>query len=189
MQDNKFNHVMIDLETLGQEPGSVIVTISAVQFNIETGQIGEIFDQSISIESNLNSGLKIDPETFKWWLTRGEQARYDLVEKLNIGKDLDSTLIHFSHWFSKINQNKNTLVWGRGPRFDFGLLTYAYKNFGYPIPWNFRNELCVRTMEWLRPELKKEAIREKEHSEHMGIGDCLYQIKYIVEIYNQVKNK
>ena len=37
------HHIMVDLETLGTEPGSVIVTLAAVQFGGQPGRILNTF--------------------------------------------------------------------------------------------------------------------------------------------------
>jgi hypothetical protein len=78
--------LMIDIETLGQEPGCVITSISAVQFDLTTGKIDKEFHENISINSCLKKGLVIESETFIWWLDQPE-----------IKKELDNdrrTILH-----------------------------------------------------------------------------------------------
>jgi len=54
-------HVMLDIETLGVSPGCVILSLSAVEFDINTGELGESFNMGIDIKSCVDAGLTIDP--------------------------------------------------------------------------------------------------------------------------------
>lgn len=188
------NHLMLDLETLGQEPGSVILTISAVQFDIKTGQTGLVFHDSINLESSLRFGLKIDPDTFKWWLGRSEESRTALNNDLDKGSDIRDVLCDFSAFLSSLPHaslrqlypKQDIIIWGRGPCFDMGLLTYAYKAINTNCPWNFRNERCVRTYESIRPDIKAETDKEERGTLHNGVDDAKHQIKYITRIHNAI---
>jgi exodeoxyribonuclease VIII len=186
---------MIDLETLGQEPGSVIVTLNAVQFDLETGRTGRIFEKNINIKSCEQYGLKIDPGTALWWMDQNDAARSQLVDSQINAVDLNSVLLEFASWLRRLPHQtirglidvREIYVWGRGPRFDMALLSYAYKAAGFAMtPWDFRKECCVRTMEMLEPEIKKNTIREGV--EHNGVDDAKHQIKYVSEIYRKIKN-
>ena len=58
--------VMIDLETLGIQPGSVIRSIGAVVFDPVTNTLGSTFYQNICADSCKKAGLTTDPDTIKW---------------------------------------------------------------------------------------------------------------------------
>ena len=69
-------HVMIDFETLGTAADSVIMSFGAVRFDIESGEMDdEAFYRSISIESNLEKGRRIDESTLIWWMDQVPQPR------------------------------------------------------------------------------------------------------------------
>jgi hypothetical protein len=189
------NNVMIDLESLGQEAGNVIVTLSAVQFDLETGEMGRIFDKSIKIADSQRHGLTIDVSTVLWWMGQNEDARMQLIESQNKAEDLTLVLADFKKWLSNLpNSHLRTVydrrdihVWGRGPRFDMALLSYAYKAIQYQeTPWDFRKERCVRTYEALAPHIKKEFDAKREGTFHNGVDDAKHQIKYIVAIHQQL---
>lgn len=191
-------HVMIDLETWGQDSNSVIVQLSAVQFDMQTGQYGSTFNMYIDPNSSVKHGLHIEPSTIIWWMIQSDAARTNMINSVNrsIGSNtLPVVLSEFSRWF-KENCDTDTIVWGRGPRFDFGLLKDSYNAIGLSIPWNFRNEMCVRTMEWLRPLIKQSTkpVDMVGHGSegggmHNGIIDALYQIKYVSAIYNALNDR
>jgi len=42
-------HVMVDLETLSLNNNAVVVSISAVEFDLETGELGKTFEEGIDI--------------------------------------------------------------------------------------------------------------------------------------------
>jgi hypothetical protein len=173
----EFKHLMLDIETLGTKSNSVVLNITAVAFDIETGDTGATFNQNISIESSLLAGLKVDAGTLKFWLQQDKEAlKHSLVEP----QTLTDVLYEFSAFC-----NKNYQVWGRSPRFDWGLVQNLYNNQNLEIPWDFRKERDVRTLEALRPEIKANTTREG--LEHTGIGDCIHQIKYCVAIWNDLK--
>lgn len=197
MQENNMNDVMVDLETLGQEPGSVILSISAVQFNILTGETDREFDQVIGLDSSLKAGLKLDPATLAFWTEASKRLAYFLTYEGRVS--LSTALGNFAIWLGKLEQrddgfgstrNDEVRMWGRGPRFDFGLLSFAYNHMGYPrMPWDFRKERCVRTMEMFHPEIKRLEDGFRTTGLHNGIDDCKHQIAYVSKIYNKIKSK
>ena len=50
-QEKVFNHLMVDIETLGTAPNACITSIAAVPFNLATGETGTPFFEQISFES------------------------------------------------------------------------------------------------------------------------------------------
>ena len=69
-------HVMIDLETLGTKADSVIISIGAVKFDLDSEQMDDNgFYASVSIDSNLERGRKIDEDTLLWWLQQSTDAQ------------------------------------------------------------------------------------------------------------------
>lgn len=184
------NHVMLDIETLGQGPDAVITSIAAVQFDLTTGEIGKIFRKDVNIDSNTKLGRKIDNSTLLWWMNQSTDAIKGLAESLAKGSDLPDVLKDLSLFFYTMGL-KDIYVWGRGPRFDQAILTHAYTSLERDIPWSFRNELCVRSMEFLLPKVKEET--EKVDSTGHGADggglhdpclDAKYQIAYVSAIYN-----
>lgn len=74
-------HMMLDLETMGNKSNSVILSVGAVMFDIETGEIGEYFYERIEFQSALDVGLKINADTVEWWMKQSDEARAQLFEK------------------------------------------------------------------------------------------------------------
>lgn len=68
-------HVMVDLETMGNNPEAPIIAICAVFFDPRTGKTGEEFYQIVSLESAMEFGAKPDAATIIWWMKQSAEAR------------------------------------------------------------------------------------------------------------------
>ncbi|EOS3109342.1 RecE family exodeoxyribonuclease, partial [Escherichia coli] len=57
------DHLMIDLETMGKNPDAPIISIGAIFFDPQTGDMGPEFSKTIDLET---AGGVIDRDTIKW---------------------------------------------------------------------------------------------------------------------------
>jgi hypothetical protein len=113
-------HIMVDLETLGTTASSVILSVGAVKFDLMSTQIDDNgFYASISIESNLDYGRRIQEDTLLWWLKQEAAAQNVFHEAKTT---LSDALIDFSDWIGA----DDYLVWSNGADFDLSMLTHAY---------------------------------------------------------------
>jgi DNA polymerase III epsilon subunit-like protein len=176
----KFNDIMLDIETMGTDSFSSIISIGALEFDIETGDTGKEFYVNIDLQSCIDSGLTISAGTVMWWLQQNEQARKDLVDRKVV--HIKTALLMFDAFCDKKHN-----VWGNSARFDCGLLQNAYNKVALPIPWNYWNERCVRTLVSLKPEIKKSYIFKG--TAHNALHDCYHQVGYCSEIWKQLKQK
>lgn len=178
MTMKKFEHLMIDLETLGTAVDSVILSIGAVEFCLETGEIGRRFYREIDLDSSVSWGLKIDVNTLRWWIGQEDEAK---VIFSDIGKVGLSTAIADLRDFSV---NRAKYLWGNSARFDLGILHYAAKKTNVDEWWDFRDERDVRTLVGLMPEIKEAHVFEGV--KHNAVDDCLNQIKYCSAIWKAI---
>ncbi len=135
--------VMVDLETLGKRPGSIIFALGAVKFG--EGKILAEFYERIDPESCERLGLKMDVDTVLWWMKQSDAAR---AEVLLPGRPLTEVLTEFSTWVGDLEAE----MWGNGATFDNSLLVAAYECIPLPLPWKFPNDRCFRTVRSLHPE-------------------------------------
>ena len=84
------NHVMLDIETLGNKTNSVILSIGACYFNPETGDIGDTFNRHINVEDCVKSGLDMDASTVLWWMGQSKDAQ----SKITQGQKTSISLLH-----------------------------------------------------------------------------------------------
>lgn len=172
--EKEFKDIMIDIETMGTRSYAAIISIAAVKFNLETGEIGETFYRAINLESAVLFGLHIEADTVNWWLSKSKEAQ-DIY--LNSKKtDLDKALYLLSEFVEP-----DARVWGNAARFDLGLLINAYHKCNSKPKWSIKNEMCVRTLANLFPSIKTQ--HEYSGIAHDPVSDCLNQIQYTVKAY------
>jgi hypothetical protein len=155
---------MIDLETLGSTPGCAILSIGAVVFYPRAGTsdfhplketLGPKFYKVISLQSNLEVDLKIDQDSFYWWLAQSEQARKALTEN---PCHLLTALLEFQDWLPK-----ESFLWSHGTSFDLAVLATAYRAFGLNRPWAFRDERDTRTL-LAQADMKMPSTENSHHA-------------------------
>ena len=167
-------HVMLDLETWGVLPGCALRSIGACVFDTITGQIGETFYRNIDDGSCAKVGLLKEPGTVKFWSEQSEAARdafrHDAVP-------LGTALLDFGAWFRKVNAHQ---LWAHGANFDPPILEAAHEAVMLPIPWQFWNVRCCRTVLALggrRPE------RVKGDTLHHALDDATAQAKAVATVF------
>lgn len=158
--------VMLDIETLGLEPGMAILSIGAVKFSRDG--LGETFDRSISLTSCQDAGLTIDAETLEWWLEQEKAAR----EVLTGGDALGHVLADFRAFYGDADE-----IWAYSPQFDCTILGHAYEAFDESPPWTYKDERDCRTLAALPvwPDMEQRGV------EHDALDDAIYQAEQTVE--------
>lgn len=175
---NNFEHLMVDIETMGTKSYSSIISIGALEFDINTGVTGKEFHVGVDLRSCMDAGLKVDPATIQWWMDQSDEARKSI-------NNMDSVpLIEALSMFSDFMKGMNYQIWGNGVRFDLGLIENAYHILKLPIPWKFYNERDVRTLVSFRPEIRAEIT----HSgvAHDALSDCYHQVEYCSAIWKEM---
>jgi hypothetical protein len=172
------NNIMLDIETMGSESFSSIVSIGALEFDIETGKTGREFYVNVDLQSCLDLGLIVNASTIMWWLKQSEQARQDLTNGTVL--PIKEALLKFAQFC-----NKDYQIWGNSARFDCGILQNAYNKADMHIPWDFRKERCVRTLVSFNPELKNNF--PTAGTAHNALSDCYYQVGYCSAIWSSLK--
>lgn len=161
--------VMLDLETLGKKPGSIILSIGAVKFG--DGQITSEFYTRIDPESCERLGLFMDVSTVIWWLGQSDEARREIIQP---GEAVVAVLSRFATWLL----DPEAEVWANAPTFDCMLLAEAYDKAQMPRPWKHHRERCYRTARALLPRL--EMGRDGTH--HNALDDARFQARYLMAI-------
>lgn len=167
-------HIMVDIETLGTSPRSVIFAIAAIK--IKNNKIAGEFIAQPSIESSLELGLTIDSGSLKWWMTQHEDARMQMCKSTGT---LSESLSDFDYW---MGPNNNLYLWGNGADFDNAHLAEAYKVCGMNQPWKFWNSRCFRTLKGLFP--KTEAPMQVG-TKHHALNDALCQAHHLIKIFEE----
>ena len=175
----EFEHLMLDLETMGTDSYSSIVSIAAVEFDINTGKTGNEFYSNVCLQSCLDSGLHVSGDTVMWWMSQSDEARNGLLDERH---KLDVVLKAFS-----IFCDRRYYVWGNSASFDCGILKNAYEKLKMPVPWDFWNERCVRTLSILKPDIKRNF--KNIGTPHNALDDCKFQIGYCSKIWASINGQ
>lgn len=174
-----FQDVMVDLETLGQTPGCVILSIGAVAFDTDRMSLGEEFYDVVNTDDCLTRGLTTDQSTIDWWASQNSQAR-EVVEQAKIGGLLlEDSLVRFSDYLRRYSL-RNVRVWGNGSDFDNAILACAYRACGMELPWKFWNNRCYRTMK----SVKNAPSPKRVGTYHNALDDAKTQAQHMMEFMN-----
>ena len=167
--------LMLDIETLGTRPTSVITQIGACYFDRNTGEIGDEFCKNINIGISLMIGLTVDEETINWWRQQRWQTWYvDCEQPFNVLNSFSN----FTNRGKKINS-----VWCHAS-FDAPILFHAYSKCDVPKPFHYRAIKDIRTLVDLSG---LDFRKKKDEKTHNALEDCIYQVKYCVECFNKLK--
>lgn len=167
---------MLDLETMGNCPNAAICTIGAVEFDLDNHQIGEKFYCPVNLASAVEQGGVIDTATILWWLKQSEEARSSITGR---GNDMTTALFLFTSWLDSRGERKDIKIWGNGAGFDNVILASAYRRLHLPIPWDYWNNRCYRTIKAFRPEVTMERIG----THHNAVDDAESQARHLLAIF------
>ena len=161
--------VMLDIETLGNNSKSVIISLGAVEFD-ENG-LGREFYMNVDPKSCILAGLQMDADTVMWWMQQSDAARSIFKNK---AEPLEDVLHEFKQWFPK-----DALVWGNGATFDNVIVDNAYRAANMNKPWKYNADRCYRTLKALYPHIKP---IERLGTHHNALDDAKYQALHAIEI-------
>lgn len=191
----RFGDIMVDLETLGTRQDTIVLEISAVEFNRHTGEIGEVFDAKLDIDDQLSYRRSLSRETLQWWFKQDEAAIKNVFDDVDGIKFQTSTaLFEFSNFVERCDNKCNSdsdrrvvKLWGNGSIFDLGILQNMYETCfqNMKLPWKFWAVNDVRTIVDLNPDVKKNC--EFDGTPHCAVDDCKHEIKYLVETLKTIK--
>lgn len=169
--------VMVDLETLGTAPGSIILSIGAVSFGPKKEHVSTFYER-ISIASCQEHGMTFDADTLAWWMLQSAEAR---AEAFSGALPLPLVLERFNGFLGR--DAKDVEIWGNGASFDNALLASAYRAAKLPLPWKFWNERCYRTMKALYPEVPC----ERTGTHHNALDDAMTQARHLAQILMHIE--
>uniref|UniRef100_UPI00398C82E5 exonuclease n=1 Tax=Escherichia coli TaxID=562 RepID=UPI00398C82E5 len=133
------DHLMIDLETMGKNPDAPIISIGAIFFDPQTGDMGPEFSKTIDLET---AGGVIDRDTIKWWLKQSREAQSAIMTD---EIPLDDALLQLREFIDENSGEFFVQVWGNGANFDNTILRRSYERQGIPCPWGYYNDRYVGT--------------------------------------------
>ena len=174
--------LMIDLETFGNNSNSIIVSIGAVVFSLDTSQIYDTLYSKVDTQSAYDLGLEFSPSTVMWWMKQSSEARSKLNEK---GETIQMVLSKLSNF---VKPYSNLTAWGKGPEFDLKILETAYEKAQLPLPWKYYSTDSVRSYYRLNRKLNLGITETKPTVAHDSLSDAIAQTQTVIEIYNKLRS-
>jgi len=169
--------LMIDIETLGTGPDSVVCSVGAVAMDMDKLQVLGIHGHwALDWNSQIRAGRKIDPDTVAWWMQQHDLARQALVSPNARQAHTPVILREISEFFARV---KPAGVWANGADFDCVLIQSLYRSFEQPAPFNFRQHRCYRTVRALCPYVQSRPMGNKVA--HNALHDALYQADQLMD--------
>ncbi|WP_205936717.1 exonuclease [Escherichia coli] len=176
------DHLMIDLKTMGKNPDAPIISIGAIFFDPQTGDMGPEFSKTIDLET---AGGVIDRDVIKRWLKQSREAQSAIMTD---EIPLDDALLQLREFIDENSGEFFVQVWGNGANFDITILRRSYERQGIPCPWRYYNDRDVRTIVELGKAIDFDARTAIpfEGERHNALDDARYQAKYVSAIWQKL---
>ncbi|HFI7172947.1 TPA: 3'-5' exoribonuclease, partial [Escherichia coli] len=177
-----WHHLMIDLETMGKNPDAPIISIDAIFFDPQTGDMGPEFSKTIDLET---AGGVIDRDVIKRWLKQSREAQSAIMTD---EIPLDDALLQLREFIDENSGEFFVQVWGNGANFENTILRRSYERQGIPCPWRYYNDRDVRTIVELGKAIDFDARTATpfEGERHNALDDARYQAKYVSAIWQKL---
>lgn len=175
------NSIMLDLETLGVRPGSAILSVGAVAFDLGSAEPCPTFYRNVQRMSCWSAGLTVDQSTIDWWRTQTEAARAALETD---AKPLREVAEDFHAWFRALHVR---YIWSQGGNFDEPLWSAVARGVGLTVPWKFYDCRCTRTIYHVAG-LDPRTIK-REGDAHNALHDAVYQVACVQRAYAMIQEK
>lgn len=148
-------NIAIDLETASLKSDAAILSIAALpffpcDFDAEDGNSvfsedeGDRFYLIVNNNSCIAAGLHVDMDTVRWWSTRSDEAKAEILAPPVL---LASALDQFITWLEamSVKYEATPILWAQGSDFDFPILRNACAACGLQEPWHRTQMRDART--------------------------------------------
>ena len=175
-------HGMIDLETLGTSPDTVILTLGAIKFDPYTDvePHSGLYLRCDIEEQSEELGRTIDDNTMEWWTKQPQNIQDEAFGEHKDRVDMDQLTKALNKFCVGVDQ-----LWCQGPLFDYAILQNLYAQLGHPVPWQYWQIRDSRTLFSLVPK----DLNEKRTGLHNALEDCYFQARKVQQVYNQLDIK
>lgn len=181
---------MVDIETLGTQSTSIILSVGVVPFTHEVVLRDQATEFLLNIDEQFKRGRTLSASTLSWWMGQTDTVRMPIF---NVPRDrtIDETISDINYYFfhqcekhyndENFNDRSAIKVWSNGPTFDLKILENLYEQMGRNLPYHYRSPRCQRTIEALHG---KDVIKAPADDTqlHNAKYDAIFQAERIVDI-------
>ncbi|HAU7910947.1 TPA: exonuclease [Escherichia coli] len=177
-----WHHLMIVLKTMGTSPDAPIISIGAIFYDPQTGDMGPEFSKTIDLET---AGGVIDRGAIKYWCKQSREAQSAIMTD---EIPLDDALLQLREFIDENSCGFYVRVWGNGANFDNVILRRSHERQGIPCPWRYCNDRDVRTIVELGKTIGFDARTAIpfEGVPHNALDDARHQAKYVSAIWQKL---
>jgi len=175
--------VVIDIETYGRKPNSIILSIGAVGIDFRTLSMIPGMHVNMDPEECEFYGLEREAETVRWWNNSSPAARartFDPKTRITLKAALQR-LTDYIYGFA--GKGRTYEVYSCGTDFDISILCNSYAAVGLEVPWPFWAARDFRTLrEWF--PMVKAPIKNKVA--HDALEDAIFEAHHLLAIWKHV---
>lgn len=189
--ERNYPDVMVDLETLGTDTDTCILSIGAVRFRLDTvDDIDSIMDDERTFYARLDEhdqeskGRSVDADTLKWWDSQSEEARAVFDEERSDNKRALRDFVKFCKGAKRI--------WGNGNMFDNAIMRSICRDYDIKYPVFYSKDLDVRTLTYLWNLITNWVSKGKRPTiqlgeEHNALDDARRQVLQCQIMYKDIR--
>ena len=195
-------HFVLDLETLGTTPTSVVTAIGIQVVKSrqkENGAFEFVLGESFYTpfpywDEQIRKGRTVTGDTVKWLLNRDRisQEAVDALLTPSAFQNLNSyDLLGEVNRFLVREEPAltNRWIWGNGSDFDNVILGGLFNTFNMVSGWEYWNNRCFRTLKNLSPVFGSgESEIVTQFPLHHALGDAQREAFELAQILNQIQS-
>lgn len=170
--------MMIDTETLGLRPDSVVLQIGICVADLDEGKM-LVHPYALHGDPHEQADRHIDISTVHWWMQQDRGVAEGVFKAGTRAEYARSAEWIFNHIKILIACKNITSVWAGPAMFDLPLLTDLWR---HRKPWHFTAERCFRT---LRTTLdpRGELAPPASEQQHDAAADAQWQMEYLMRLW------
>ncbi len=162
-------HMMLDLETLGTRPGSIVLSVAALMFDPADGKITAGTSDNIDIPAQMRMRMTVDDSTLEWWAGQPDAAWKAAT------RDPSAPAYVVKRITELVSKHAPDRIYAQGQDFDFPLFAALCRAVGAEVPWPHWRQRDTRTAYEEIGFDPKSVARTGTH--HSAKDDCKHQIK------------
>jgi hypothetical protein len=177
MSENRvYEDFMLDSETLGLVPGSIILSVAIVPVfkDIEPLYV------KIGVSQSMECGFTQQESTVKWWESQPEHLKTETFSGTMHPRD---ACIEIASYLSAQCDKKDLKIWAKGVGFDFPILAAYFHKFDMEVPWHYRSPMCYRTIKDVFEYIEEPAFVGTPHS---ALADATHQARHLKMMFTNL---
>lgn len=149
---------MIDIETLGTDPDSVILTVGAVKFDPYTlREPAQKTNWKLDADEQFGLGRQASESTLEWWAKQDPE-----IQARAFSEEGRITIDRFFAEFNKYVMGVKN-IWCQGPQFDMVMIEDLYRQKKHHTSWKYWQVNDSRTIFNMMPADPRKAIQVEAH--------------------------